>query len=73
MLRYIQKVLTLKHENKLYANFKKCIFTASKIALLGSIVGKHCARPDPEKVKVITEWPVPVNVKGLRKFLGLAV
>ena len=29
-------------------------------------------RPDPEKVKAITDWPVPVDVKGLRKFLGLA-
>ena len=29
-------------------------------------------RPDPKKIKAITDWPVPVDVKGLRKFLGLA-
>ena len=23
-------------------------------------------------IKAITDWPVPVNVKGLRKILGLA-
>ena len=58
--------------HKLYANLKKCIFAASEISLLGCIVGKHCVLPDPEKIKAITYWPVPVDVKGLRKFLGLA-
>ena len=53
-------------------NFKKCIFAASKIPLLGCIVGKTGVRPDPEKIKAITDWPVPVDVKGLQKFLGLA-
>ena len=35
-------------------------------------MGKHGVRPDPEKIKVITDWPVPTDIKGLRKFLGLA-
>ena len=35
-------------------------------------MGKHGLRPDPEKIKAITDWPVPVDVKGLRNFLGLA-
>ena len=59
-------------EHKLYANLKKCIFAASEIPLLGCIVGKHGVRPDPEKIKAITDWPVPTDIKGLRKFLGLA-
>ena len=60
----------LKH--RLYANLKKCIFATSEIPLLGCIVCKHGIRSDPEKIKAITDWPVPVYVKGLRKFLGLA-
>ena len=40
--------------------------------LLGCIVGKHGVRPDPEKIKAITDWPVSVDVKGLRLFLWLA-
>ena len=35
-------------------------------------MGKLGLRPDPEKVKGITDWPVPVEVKELRKFLGLS-
>ena len=59
-------------KHKLYANFKNGIFAASEIPLLGCIVGKHGVLPDPEKIKAITDWPVPVDVKGLRNFLGLA-
>ena len=28
--------------------------------------------PYPERIKVITDWPVPTDVKEFRKFLGLA-
>ena len=69
---HVRKVLTLMREHKLYANLKKCIFAASEIPLLGCIVGTTGVRPDPEKIKAITDWPVPVDVKGLRKFLDLA-
>ena len=58
-------------KHKLYANCKECIFAASEIPLLGCIVGNHGVRPDPEKIKAITFWPVPVDVEGLRKFFGI--
>uniref|UniRef100_A0AAV1UT13 Reverse transcriptase n=1 Tax=Peronospora matthiolae TaxID=2874970 RepID=A0AAV1UT13_9STRA len=35
-------------------------------------MGKKGVRPDPEKIKAISDWSVPVDVKGLRKSLGLA-
>ena len=69
---HVRQVLTLMRKHKLYANLKKYIFAAREIPLLGCIVVKHGVRPDPEKIKAITDWPVPVDVKGLRKFLGLA-
>ncbi|KAG2953124.1 hypothetical protein PC119_g28088 [Phytophthora cactorum] len=59
-------------KHKLYANLKKCIFGASEIPILGCLVGKNGVRPDPEKIRVISEWPTLSNVKGLRQFLGLA-
>ena len=54
-------------KNKRYANLKKCI-AASEIPLLGCIVSKHGVHPDPEKIKAITDWPTPVDVKELQKF-----
>uniref|UniRef100_A0AAV1TCJ9 Reverse transcriptase domain-containing protein n=1 Tax=Peronospora matthiolae TaxID=2874970 RepID=A0AAV1TCJ9_9STRA len=69
---HVWKVLTLMRAHKFFAYRKKCIFAANEIPLLGCIVGKNGIRPDPEKIKAISDWPVPVDVKGLRKFLGLA-
>ena len=68
---HVWKVLTLIRKHQLYSNLKKCVFAASKISLLGCIVGKHGIRPDTEKIQAITDSPVPTDVKGLRTFLGL--
>ena len=57
----------LKH--RLYANLKKCIFATSETSLLGCIVSKHGVRPDPEKIKAITDWPVLVDVKRPKRSL----
>ncbi|KAG2766930.1 hypothetical protein PC116_g17150 [Phytophthora cactorum] len=59
----LRKLLGLMRKHKLYANLKKCIFGASEIPILGCLVGKNGVRPDPEKVRVISEWPTLSNVK----------
>ncbi|POM68093.1 Retrovirus Polyprotein [Phytophthora palmivora] len=66
----MHRLLELMQKHKLYANLKKCIFGAREIPVLGCLVGKNGVRPDPEKVRVINEWPTPSNVKELRQFLG---
>ncbi|POM76695.1 Pol protein [Phytophthora palmivora] len=67
-------VLECMRTNKLYANADKCIFGAEveEIPFLGCLIGKRGLRADPAKVKAIVDWPVPVNLKDLRKWLGLA-
>ncbi|KAG3174618.1 hypothetical protein PC128_g17995 [Phytophthora cactorum] len=70
---HLRKLLGLMRKHKLYANLNKCIFGASEIPILGCLVGKNGVRPDPEKVRVISEWPTLSNVKELRQFLGLAM
>ncbi|KAG3245117.1 hypothetical protein PI124_g10134 [Phytophthora idaei] len=67
----LRKLLGRMRKHKLYANLKKCIFGASEMPILGCLVGKNGVRPDPEKVRVISEWPTLSNVKELRQFLGL--
>ncbi|KAG3231092.1 hypothetical protein PI124_g23813 [Phytophthora idaei] len=69
---HLRKLLGLMRKHKLYANLKKCIFGASEIPILGCLVGKNGVRPDPEKVRVISEWPTLSNVKEVSQFLGLA-
>uniref|UniRef100_A0AAV1TUS9 Reverse transcriptase domain-containing protein n=1 Tax=Peronospora matthiolae TaxID=2874970 RepID=A0AAV1TUS9_9STRA len=58
---HFRKVLTLMRELKLFANIKKCIFTANEIPLRGCIVGNNGVYPDPEKIKKISDWPLPVD------------
>ncbi|KAF1326783.1 Pol protein, partial [Globisporangium splendens] len=70
--RHLRSVLQCLRDNSLYCNLKKCIFGASEIPILGCYVGKAGVRADPEKVKAIADWPIPKNVKDLRKWLGLA-
>ena len=48
------------------------MFAQPEIPVLGCIVSKNGVRPDPEKVKSISDWPVPTCIKDLRKWLGLA-
>ncbi|KAG3086407.1 hypothetical protein PC121_g4949 [Phytophthora cactorum] len=72
-MEHLRKLLGLMRKHKLYANLKKCIFGASEIPILGCLVGKNGVRPDPEMVRVISEWPTLSNVKELRRFLGLAM
>uniref|UniRef100_A0AAV1V009 Reverse transcriptase domain-containing protein n=1 Tax=Peronospora matthiolae TaxID=2874970 RepID=A0AAV1V009_9STRA len=67
---HVRDILTLVRGHKLLANLKKCIFAANEISYLDCSVGKNGVRPDPEKIKAISDWPVPVDVKVLRKFLG---
>ena len=43
-----------------------------KVKFLGSIISKDGIAPDPEKVRAITEWPVPTDLKQVRGFVALA-
>ena len=70
--KHLRAVFTLMREHKLYARLQKCIFGASEIPVLGCFVGRNGVRPDPEKIRAVSDWPTPTDVKELRKFLGLA-
>ncbi len=69
---HLRALFELMRRHKLYANLKKCLFGVSEIPVLGDLVGIRGVRPDPAKIKAVVEWPKPLNVKDLRKFLGLA-
>ena len=50
----------------------KCRFLRKEVAFLGHVVSSDGIKTDPEKVKAVKTWPVPLNVKELQSFLGLA-
>lgn len=55
---------------QLYLKLSKCVFCAEEIPVLGDFVGRHGVRMDPDKVKVIQEWPIPTTKTEVKQFVG---
>jgi hypothetical protein len=56
--------------NDLFLKLEKCHFHKKEVEYLGVIVGNRQVKMDPVKVKGITDWPTPTNLKELCSFLG---
>ena len=52
-------------------NESKCVFSTSKLSILGYLVENGEIRPDPERLRPLRELPVPNDMKSLRRTLGL--
>lgn len=70
-LKHLGVVLNVMRDNSLKANMKKCLFARERIDYLGHWISANGVDADPEKVRVMIQWPRPSNVRELRGFLGL--
>ena len=52
-------------------NPKKFELFRRRVKFLGHVVSEEGVATDPEKVEVVTNWPLPQDVKDVRGFLGL--
>lgn len=68
---HVRLVLEKLQQHQLYANHKKCEFGCESIEYLGHVITATGVAADESKVRAMTEWPIPKNVKELRGFLGL--
>ena len=59
------KGLKQLHENKLKAKGSKCEFAVTKVEYLGYIIENGTVAMDPEKIRAVVAWPVPVLLKQL--------
>ncbi|CAL9701640.1 unnamed protein product [Knipowitschia caucasica] len=53
-------------------NPAKCHLLQRETTFLGHVVSAEGVATNPEKVAAVQDWPIPVNVRDLRSFLGLA-
>ena len=60
-------------KEKLLIILKKCIFVKKELGYLGFVVLVEGLKLNPEKIKVILEWPTPRSVTSVRSFHGLDI
>ncbi|KAL4020921.1 hypothetical protein IC575_019709 [Cucumis melo] len=70
-VQHLEVVLGLLQEKELYANLEKCSFAKPRISYLGHFILEQGIEADPEKIRAVSEWPTPTNVRKVRGFLGL--
>ena len=68
----LKQVFSILAANKLYIKKSKCSFAQTSLEYLGHVISAAGVATDPAKIKAIQMWPVPLTVKMLRAFLGLA-
>ena len=67
----VYNVLRHCKEVNLKLNKDKCHFRCTSIPFFGKVVLRKGIQPDPQKVKVLTDMPVPKNKRELQAFLGI--
>nr|GEV23785.1 hypothetical protein [Tanacetum cinerariifolium] len=68
---HLKVVLEIMRHHKLFSKRIKCVFGTKKVEYLGHVISTKGVATDPSKVKVMSQWPVPINLKQLRGFFRL--
>ena len=50
---------------------KKCSLFCKEVRFLGHIISSNGLAMDPEKVRVVRDWPQPSNITEVHQFIGL--
>lgn len=69
---HLRQVFETLSKHQLRVKLSKCSFAQTQLSYLGHIISVVGVSTDPEKIQVVHQWPVPVSVKDVRSFLGLA-
>ncbi|SOV01580.1 uncharacterized protein UDID_18214 [Ustilago sp. UG-2017a] len=71
-VKHVTEVLTRLRSNRLFAKLSKCEFHIKMVEFLGYIIKPTGIEMDPEKVRTVKEWPMPVSIHDIQRFLGFA-
>ena len=67
----LRAVLARIRKSGLKLNRAKCHFKQQQVKFFGHIISESGIRPDPDKIKAITNMPAPSNVTELRTLCGM--
>ena len=70
--KHVKDVLRCLQQAGLKLNPKKCEFNKPEVEFLRYVIGIEGIKIDPEKIKVIQQWPTLMSVKKVQAFLGFA-
>lgn len=68
--RHVREVLERLRRFRLFANPKKCQFSATEVEFLGFIVSTEGVAMDQSRVDAIRSWPKPTSYHEVQVFLG---
>jgi hypothetical protein len=71
-LRHVWLVLEKQQQHQLFLKKSKCFFGARSVGYLGHVISAEGVAMDEDKVRAVLTWPVPMSVRTVRAFLGLA-
>jgi hypothetical protein len=69
-LSHLKQVFDRFRQAGLKLQPKKCSFGQKEVKYLGHIVSEKGVATDPDKVKLVKEYPTPTKVSEVRSFLG---
>ncbi len=59
------------NKHRFTLNMDKCKILQKEVKFLGHIITADGYKSDPEKVKIIKDWPAPTNKKQLLTWIGI--
>ena len=71
-LTHLSDVFQVLIQHGLKVKPSKCHLLKPQVHYLGHVVSAEGVQPDPAKVEVVKNWPIPRTVKDIRSFLGFS-
>lgn len=69
--RHLRQLFQRMSEYGILINVPKCVFGVSEVTFLGYRISVDGVTPLEDKVEALKQFPVPTNIRQLRRFLGM--
>lgn len=70
-IEHLRQVFDRLQQYGMVINVSKCIFGVPEVKFLGYKVSASGIKPLEDKIQAIADFPIPKNVKELRRYLGM--